>query len=252
MLQSRSQNKTSGNSSGVEHNLAKVGVASSNLVSRSILFLILIILFSQKLFSASLVSLLEENIKSQIPNIIIEKLNIQKPDNLPQDFNEYELKEILLLSLKDDGGNLRAVYKMPNNLNKSMFFKFDIKAKVKVFVASRDMDKGQILNLSDFESMLVPLNKYEKTALTSLPKVSLITKTRIKMGRVLTTRQFKTLSDIKRGDQITAIINDGSLSVEILVTALEDANIGEIIQVKNENNQIFKATIVSKNRAIIR
>ncbi|WP_069435752.1 flagellar basal body P-ring formation chaperone FlgA [Campylobacter iguaniorum] len=171
---------------------------------------------------------------------------------MPQDFNEYELKEILLLSLKDDGGNLRAVYKMPNNLNKSMFFKFDIKAKVKVFVASRDMDKGQILNLSDFESMLVPLNKYEKTALTSLPKVSLITKTRIKMGRVLTTRQFKTLSDIKRGDQITAIINDGSLSVEILVTALEDANIGEIIQVKNENNQIFKATIVSKNRAIIR
>ena len=39
-----------GNSSGVEHNLAKVGVASSNLVSRSIFF-ILIFLFSTKLFA---------------------------------------------------------------------------------------------------------------------------------------------------------------------------------------------------------
>ena len=39
-----------GNSSGVEHNLAKVGVASSNLVSRSI-FLLLIFLFSTKLFA---------------------------------------------------------------------------------------------------------------------------------------------------------------------------------------------------------
>ena len=39
-----------GNSSGVEHNLAKVGVASSNLVSRSIFF-ILVFLFSTKLFA---------------------------------------------------------------------------------------------------------------------------------------------------------------------------------------------------------
>ena len=39
-----------GNSSGVEHNLAKVGVASSNLVSRSIFF-IFILLFSTKLFA---------------------------------------------------------------------------------------------------------------------------------------------------------------------------------------------------------
>ena len=39
-----------GNSSGVEHNLAKVGVASSNLVSRSI-FLLLFFLFSTKLFA---------------------------------------------------------------------------------------------------------------------------------------------------------------------------------------------------------
>ena len=39
-----------GNSSGVEHNLAKVGVASSNLVSRSIFF-IFIFLFSTKLFA---------------------------------------------------------------------------------------------------------------------------------------------------------------------------------------------------------
>ena len=42
-----------GNSSGVEHNLAKVGVASSNLVSRSIFF-ILIFLFSLKAFSSEI------------------------------------------------------------------------------------------------------------------------------------------------------------------------------------------------------
>ena len=39
MIQSRSLKMISGNSSGVEHNLAKVGVASSNLVSRSIFYL---------------------------------------------------------------------------------------------------------------------------------------------------------------------------------------------------------------------
>ena len=51
---------------------------------------------------------------------------------------------------------------------------------------------------------------------------------------------------------LTAIIEDGSLKVEILVTALDDGNIGQIISVKNQNNQTLKAQVVGKNQAIIK
>ncbi|MCR8696437.1 flagella basal body P-ring formation protein FlgA, partial [Campylobacter sp. RM19073] len=70
--------------------------------------------------------------------------------------------------------------------------------------------------------------------------------------KILTNRHFKTLSDVRKGDKITAVINDGSLKVEIIVTALSDGNIGQIISVRNQNNQILKAQVINKNQAIIK
>ncbi|HDX6315733.1 TPA: flagella basal body P-ring formation protein FlgA [Campylobacter fetus subsp. venerealis] len=51
---------------------------------------------------------------------------------------------------------------------------------------------------------------------------------------------------------INAVLKDGALNIEVLVTALEDGNVGDIIQVRNENNQVFKANVISKNRVLIR
>ena len=114
------------------------------------------------------------------------------------------------------------------------------------------MNRDHILNLGDVEQKFVNLKDYDKQALSQLPKHQLITKSKITRGKILNNRQFKTLSDIKKGDKISAIINDGALKVEILVTALSDGNIGEIISVRNQNNQTLKAQVISKNQAIIK
>ncbi len=254
MVKSRFQNDTSGNSSGVEHNLAKVGVASSNLVSRSIFILITIfIIFSHNLFALTLAESLKIKIKEDIPNATINSISIEKPSSLPQDFSSYKLKDIFILSIRSNDGNFRALYEMPNKLNKSIFFKFKIDANVNVLVAIKDIDRDHILNLSDYEQKSVSLKEYDKEALKEAPKnIKLITRTRIKRGKILTNRQFKTLSDIKKGDLINAVLKDGALNIEVLVTALEDGNVGDIIQVRNENNQVFKANVISKNRVLIR
>ncbi len=238
-----------GNSSGVEHNLAKVGVASSNLVSRSI-FLLLILFIP--LFSNTLVDRLHQTIKAEYPSAMINSINIDRPDELPSNFNEFRLKEIILLTLRDDSGRFRAIYITPNESSKSIFFKFKIDFKLPVLIATRDMNRDHILNLGDFEQKFVNLKDYDKQALSQFPKHQLITKSKIKRGKILNNRQFKTLSDIKKGDKISAIINDGALKVEILVTALSDGNIGEIISVRNQNNQTLKAQVISKNQAIIK
>ncbi|ARR00560.1 flagellar basal body P-ring biosynthesis protein [Campylobacter porcelli] len=238
-----------GNSSGVEHNLAKVGVASSNLVSRSI-FLLLI--FFIPLFSDTLVDRLHKTIKDEYPSINISSINIDKPNDLPNNFNEFILKEIILLNLRDDSGAFRAIYITPNKSNKSIFFNFKIDFKLQVLIAKRDIDRDHILNLGDYEQKFVNLKDYDKQALTSIPKYQLITKSKIKRGKILTNRHFKTLSDIRKGDKITAMINDGALKVEIIVTALSDGNIGQIISVRNQNNQILKAQVINKNQAIIK
>ncbi|MCR8689284.1 MULTISPECIES: flagellar basal body P-ring formation chaperone FlgA [Campylobacter] len=189
---------------------------------------------------------------SEYPSAIINSINIDKPDEFPDDFNKFKLKDIILLSLHDNGGTFRAVYTTPNSTSKSIFFKFKIDFKFLVLISSRDINRNHILNLGDFEQKSVSFSDYDKQSLTHFPKYQLITKSKVKRGKILTNRQFKTLSDIKKGDKITAIINDGSLKVEIIVTALDDGNIGQIISVKNQNNQTLKAQVISKNQAIIK
>ena len=238
-----------GNSSGVEHNLAKVGVASSNLVSRSI-FLLLI--FSIPLFSSSLIDELRKAIYDEFPSAKINSINIDNHHELPVNFDELKLKNIILLGLRDDSGTFRAVYTTPNSTNKSIFYKFKIDFKLPVLVATKDIGRDHILNLSDYKQKFVSLKDYDKQAIINPSNHQLITKSKIKRGKILTNRQFKTLSDIKKGDKISAIINDGALKVEILVTALSDGNIGEIISVRNQNNQTLKAQVISKNQAIIK
>ncbi|AGZ81752.2 flagellar basal body P-ring formation chaperone FlgA [Campylobacter fetus] len=172
---------------------------------------------------------------------------------MPEDFSQYRLKDIFILSIRGNDGNFRALYEMPNKLNKSIFFKFKIDAKVNVLVAIKDIDRDHILNLSDYEQRSVSLKEYDKEALKETPKnIKLITRTRIKRGKILTNRQFKTLSDIKKGDLVNAVLKDGTLNIEVSVTALEDGSVGDIIQVRNENNQVFKANVISKNRVLIR
>ncbi|KAB0612899.1 flagellar basal body P-ring formation protein FlgA [Campylobacter hyointestinalis subsp. lawsonii] len=217
-----------------------------------LLFIFISYIFSNLAFGATLHDIIKDKIQKEIPNITINSLSILKPNSIPEDFDKYILTDVVLLSMRNEDGNVKAIYKMPNNLNRSIFFKFKIDATVSVFVSLIDMDKDHILNLNDYKSVQVSLKDFDKDAILNIPKAKLITKTRIKRDKVLTNRQFKTLSDIKRGDTINAIIVDGGLKVEIQVKALEDANIGEIIKVKSDNNQIFKAIIVEKNRAIIR
>ena len=238
-----------GNSSGVEHNLAKVGVASSNLVSRSIF---LLIIFFVPLFGNSLVDELHKTIYAEFPSAKINSITIDSQDEVPANFSDFRLKEIILLGLRDDNGAFRAIYATPNQTSKSIFYKFQIDFKLPVLIATRDIGRDHILNLTDYEQKFVSLKDYDKQAIIDPSNHQLITKTKIKRGKILTNRQFKTLSDIKKGDKITAIIEDGALKVEIVVTALDDGNIGQIISVKNLNNQTLKAQVISKNQAIIK
>lgn len=229
-----------------------INILKIRLKLNAIFIFFLIFILPSELFSATLIETLKAKIQSEIPNIIIENLAIEPPKLLPPDFSDYKLEDIFLLSMRDENGNMRAKYITPKNISKSMFFKFKIKAKVPALIAIKDLSRGQILTNLDYKIQNIDLKDYNKNILTSNSNIKLISTTNIKRNTILTNRQFKTLSDVKKGDTLMAVLIDGNLNVQIEVTALDDANIGEIFKVKTENNQIFKATLISKNRAEIR
>ncbi len=237
-----------------------VGVASSNLVSRSIfLFLFLITILSplrsvepapsldprlNRVFSE-----LVAQITAQYPALNIDFLELTPTSALPNDFDSYRLNELFLLSLKESDGNFRVLFSRPNGVDRSLFFTFKMEAHATILIATRDIAKGSQLSPTDFIEQKTTLKNYNKSSLS--PQIAqkellrLVARSKIKRGKTLLNSHFAAATDIKKGDQITAHLNDGALFITTSAVAIEAGSIGETISVRLENGQALKATVIA-------
>ena len=241
-----------GNSSAVEHDLAKVGVASSNLVSRSILLFLLIttLSFASQKDIISKAVLVE--FKKQYPCLDADMPVISSTSPLSADFNKYKFIKIELRDnqLRKSKGSFRAILKTENR-EKNIHLRFEIDAYVYVFKAKHKLYNDKILHSSDYEKVLVKLDKLPSKVITCTMPEKLITKSYIREGSILTMNRFKHKKDVLRGTDIRAFIKDGVLVLDIKATLLKDTNVGDIAKIKTDKGKIFRAKLVSKNRAII-
>ncbi len=313
--------KLCGNSSGVEHNLAKVRVASSNLVSRSIIILLLpLFLFgfdvniypmycindsvislktfgfdgedneilnlenrrAAKIDKEKLFEILKSNFKTfndktgktvafvrdcttydkiqaefiktlsnEYQNIDIKDIDIISQNKLPDNFDNFKLKEISVLKNPKSNGNFKATF-VVNDFNiKTLYFRYNFKAQIPVFVAIKNLNRGDELDVFDYQKSFVDFNKFDINLLKDIDNSKMVAKTEIKAGDVLLTQNFTKMSLIKRGDKINATLNDGGLSLIIETIAVQNGNLGDEITVRTKDRKSFKAKIVSKNMAII-
>ena len=234
-----------GNSSVVEHNLAMVGVASSTLVSRSIFLLLL--LFSS-LFSITIKESLTELLNEKYPNIQVEFLQIQTPRNLPSDITSYTLKEVIITSINGTNGGAKAVFDKDGSIT-SINFKFEIAAKMPVLIATSDIAKGTILSEQNSQIDLIEFEDYDKTMLDSIPQNKLA-KNNIRANTPIRVNNIYAPKDVLKGSTLILEVRDGSVVIQSSATATSDANIGDIIEVRQGSIR-QKAKIVSKNKAVI-
>ncbi len=315
--------KRCGNSSGVEHNLAKVGVASSNLVSRSIFFLLFfpIFLFSSdlalwpmycvsngkitladlgfagkndeilnlgenkaaKINSRDLAEILKKHgvsledksggetifvkncdalalvqraflqeVAGEFKGLQFVKFPLIEPQNeLPKNFHEYKFDKIYVNKINPKG-SFRASFITPNGSQPSVFFRYEVSAKMPVLRATKPLTTRQMLGIDDFAKDWVELGEFSPDMMSDAPNARLATKQNIKSGEVLRLRQFTPLPLIKKGERVNAVLSDGALSIIVEVTALENGNLGETIKVKNNDKKVFSAQIISKKQVMIR
>ncbi len=313
-----------GNSSGVEHNLAKVGVASSNLVSRSIFFTLFFPIFlfansitinpmycinddaitlktlgfngkneeilnlnqqkAAKINSNKMAEILkfhlinftdksggeiifvkhcDEILKLQrdflvavtkeYPRIKFSQIpTISAQSELPKDFSTYKFEKLFINSLNSQKGSFRATFILPDSSVKSIFFRYEFKAKMPILRSSKQISARHILSVLDYRFDEIDFGDFSKDYFTEIPVSKMISKQNIKAGEILAKRQFQMLSMIKKGDSIQAVFNDGSLNVSIEVKALEDGNLGDVIKVRGRDKKVFYATIISKKQVLIR
>lgn len=183
----------------------------------------------------------------------IASLNISPQTKLPDDVLLYNISEVKITDIRNKNGSFRLVLIDKDNLNtkKTLFFRYELDAKIGVFVATNNINTRHVLNISDYTYEYVDLKDYRINALSDIPATKIISKQKIKKGSVLTLRQFGIMADVKKNSTINAIFSDNSLSLNMEARALDSGVIGDIIRVRMSDGKQFSAKIISKNTVVI-
>ncbi len=320
---------SSGNSSVVEHDLAKVGVASSNLVSRSIFLLLFLFgflhsndkffikhtycidglksvnasLFTKKnkkdffilklpknrasysVTSLKILSKFKQNdinitdlsggtvvfkncrlpidisyikkvlakrFRQRYPSIKIKSISVSSPSSLSPKLSFYKIDEI---GLQDSAysrakGSLNVTLKKGKE-RKKIYLKFSIDATIRVFKANYNLRNGKILQKDDYIAVRVKFDKLRSGTITKQLQKSYIVKGYIRKDSVLNASHFRVKKDMLKGQFIKAILQEGSLVLEVDAHLLKDANVGDTVRIRTVSGKVLRAKIISLKTAEI-
>ena len=211
---------------------------------------------SQKIDNNRLKSFIKEHIRENIE---------YEYDSLEIEFSS-SLAEIIIpaadygFEIARKKSNYRGSYSLPvdiivnNSAYKRIYVNLKTKIYKKVFVAQKNLFKGEKISKDNFEFKRANITDIDSTLITnwesSLIKDGLLTKT-ISKKEILTVEHLKKPVIISWGDQIQAEIKIGGIIVQTMVKAKERGKKGDFILVENlKTGKQFKAEVI--NRRLVR
>lgn len=117
-------------------------------------------------------------------------------------------------------------------------WRFRASAKVSVWtklaVAKHTLNRGKVLNEQDLEYQSVDLSKYRHMGEPRIDQlIGLTVKREIDKGTVISNRYLEKQYLINKNEHISLQINTATFSANVKAIALEDGQLGEVINVKN-------------------
>ena len=122
--------------------------------------------------------------------------------------------------------------------------------KFKIVKLKKSLEKNDIINLNDIETVTVE-QKYQTSFYSNSKElVGRKLKKNLKMGQILHPRHLFQKFDVNNGDIISIVSNVGNASVIVSGEAQDSGNLNDLIKVKNlESGKIVKGYI-KKNKII--
>ena len=191
---------------------------------------------------------IKKKLQSTYPTMQIHHLAIQRLTTLPRGFKNYKQKAIYIskASLKNSHGTFYVEYTNGVKIRK-IFYKFQIDAKISLFVASSDIPRKTEIDESYVDFKEVEFDHISFKPIDERYLHGYLTKRDIKKGAIITTKDLSIKPDIKRGDILNASLYSDGIIVNFSVKAMQDGRIGDIIRVNKDHKKIFKARIVSNS-----
>lgn len=132
---------------------------------------------------------------------------------------------------------------------KKIFFDYTISASLDVYIAKNDIKRDTELSALNCTKKSIILDKFRATPLQDLNNNTLQSKAGIKMNSIITFRDIRQLSIVKRGSYVTTMLDEDGIVLSFSAKAETDGRLGDIIAVQKSDGKKLKVRITGKNMA---
>ena len=182
-----------------------------------------------------------------VSNVIITDMSKEQPDD-----SRLVGMELQRQSLTKSSSTLIAILENGQKKTKRVFVRYEVEALLPMPKAKYNIQKDKIIAEDDVEYENVKLRYLTAKPLGKEELGNVIAKRFLPAGTYITTREAARESLVRKNSTLTAVMIDGGLEIDIEVTALEDGNENQTINVRTKNGKTVKAVVKSKNRVEIR
>lgn len=202
---------------------------------------------TQELINAVKTEYLKEYPSVIVSNVIVTDMSKEQPDD-----SRLVGVDLQRQSLTKNASTLIAVLENGQKKTKRVFVRYEVEALLPMPKAKYNIQKDKIIAEDDVEFENVKLRYLTAKPLGKEELGNVIAKRFLPAGTYITTREAARESLVRKNSTLTAVMIDGGLEIDIEVTALEDGNENQTINVRTKNGKTVKAIIKSKNRVEIR
>lgn len=127
------------------------------------------------------------------------------------------------------------------------FVRYKIQAKIKLFKARHNINRGKILTPKDLVSAQTEFKRLKGFPLVAMPEQQVRLKKRIAEGKILYQHDIEPLPSVLKDKPVNVRFISGKVHLEFQATSLDDAGIGEYVYIEKSDGKKLKAKVVSKN-----
>jgi len=121
-----------------------------------------------------------------------------------------------------------------------------------VFVAVKDLEKWQQLNTIDFQLVEKEVTSLRGETITSFGEILGKRADRfIKKGDILTKESIEIMPIVFPGDKLEASAVIGNVKVTFSAFSKQEGSIGDVIRIRSNENEIYKAEIIDFKNVLI-
>lgn len=185
-----------------------------------------------------------EHYEKSYKNIEIEKILIT-----PRSFMQTLPKEYTVHLKNRDFLSNSGVLHIKTSDNKKLFFDYEIKAYLSVFISKESIEKEYKISPINYMPKKILLDKFRDRPLQSLEQTSMQAKRRIPKDTILTIRDVELLDLVKKDSTITVSMSSEGMNILFSAKALQDGKLDDIIKIQNSSQKILKARVTGLETA---